>query len=137
MIGKEGELGWKGTPCPTVEVVDARSISEEWIEKEKRIEAASEDLQGKPEQILEKIVTGRVEKAMKAKLLIEQPYIRDTNMSVEELVKSYIAKLGENIQIARFVRFNVGELQSARGPHARAVVFPRRRVDQPAVRAAA
>ena len=50
---------------------------------------------------------------MKAKLLLEQPYIRDTNMSVEELVKSYIAKLGENIQIARFVRFNVGELQSA------------------------
>merc|ERR1712086_694741 len=71
------------------------------------------DLQGKPEQILEKIVTGRVEKAMKAKLLIEQPYIRDTNMSVDELVKTYIAKLGENIQIARFVRFNVGELQSA------------------------
>ena len=78
-----------------------------------QIEAASEDLQGKPEQIIEKIVSGRVEKAMKAKLLLEQPYIRDTNMSVEELVKSYIAKLGENIQIARFVRFNVGELQSA------------------------
>ena len=68
-------------------------------------------MQGKPEQIVEKIVSGRVEKALKTKLLIEQPYIRDTSMSVDELVKSYIAKLGENIKIARFVRFNVGEMQ--------------------------
>lgn len=40
---------------------------------------------------------------------MEQPYIRDPNMSVDELVKSYIAKLGENIKIARFVRFNLGD----------------------------
>merc|ERR1719514_2125 len=86
--------------CPTVEVVDASAISDEWIEKEKKIEAQSEDLVGKPEQIVDKIVTGRV----------EQPYIRDTNISVEELIKSYIAKLGENIKVARFVRFNVGEM---------------------------
>merc|ERR1719387_705137 len=65
--------------CPTVEYVDSKDVSEEWIEKEKKIEAASEDLQGKPEQIVEKIVSGRVEKAVKAKLLMEQPYIRDTN----------------------------------------------------------
>ena len=65
---------------------------------------------GKPEQIVDKIVTGRVEKAIKTKLLVEQPYIRDTNISVEELIKSYIAKLGENIKVARFVRFNVGEM---------------------------
>ena len=75
-----------------------------------QIEAQSEDLQGKPEQIVDKIVTGRVEKAIKTKLLLEQPYIRDTNISVEELIKSYIAKLGENIKVARFVRFNVGEM---------------------------
>lgn len=98
--------------CPTVEVVDSKDISDEWIAQEKKIEAASEDLQGKPEQIIEKIVAGRVEKAVKAKLLMEQPYIRDTNLSVEELIKSYIAKLGENIQVARFVRFNVGETQT-------------------------
>ena len=65
-------------------------------------------MQGKPEQIVEKIVNGRVEKAMKAKLLLSQPYIRDPNQSVDELVKSYTAKLGENIKVARFVRFNVG-----------------------------
>jgi len=94
--------------CPTVEAVTEDDIPSDWKEKEFRIEAASEDLQGKPEQIIEKIVTGRVEKAMKAKLLMEQPYIRDPNMSVDDLVKSYIAKLGENIKVARFTRFTVG-----------------------------
>ena len=47
--------------------------------------------------------------ALDPQLLLEQPYIRDPNMSVDELVKSYIAKLGENIKIARFVRFNLGD----------------------------
>ena len=53
-------------------------------------------------------MAGRVQKAMKAKLLLEQPYIRDTSMNVDEFVKSYVAKLGENIKVARFVRFSVG-----------------------------
>lgn len=104
-------LAMQVAACPTVEVVDASAIPADWIEKEKKIEAQSEDLQGKPEQIIEKIVAGRVEKAIKTKLLMEQPYIRDTSMSIEDLIKSYIAKLGENIKVARFVRFNVGEMQ--------------------------
>merc|ERR1719231_854199 len=98
--------------CPTVEVVSEADISPEFIEKEKKIEAQSEDLAGKPAEIVDKIVAGRVAKLLKTKLLLEQPYIRDPNMSVEELVKSYVAKLGENIQVARFVRFNVGESQT-------------------------
>merc|ERR1712106_1248812 len=88
-------LAMQVAACPTVEVVDASAISEDWVEKE---------------QIIEKIVTGRVEKAIKTKLLMAQPYIRDTDQSVEDMVKSYIAKLGENIKVARFVRFNVGEM---------------------------
>jgi len=94
--------------CPTVEAVTEEDIPSDWKEKEFRIESASEDLQGKPEKIIEKIVSGRVEKAMKAKLLMDQPYIRDPNMSVDDLVKSYIARLGENIKVARFTRFTVG-----------------------------
>merc|ERR1712060_409186 len=101
-------LAMQVAACPSVEAVSMDGISQEWIENEKRIESASEDLQGKPEQIIEKIVTGRVEKALKTKLLLEQPYIRDTGMSVDELVKSYTAKLGENIKVARFVRFQLG-----------------------------
>jgi len=97
--------------CPSVEAVSEADISPDFIEKEKKIEAQSEDLQGKPEQIVEKIVSGRVNKLIKTKLLLEQPYIRDPNMNVDELVKSYVGKLGENIQVARFIRFNVGEMQ--------------------------
>merc|ERR1712054_86378 len=94
---------------PTVEVVSEADISADFIEREKKIEAQSEDLQGKPEQIVEKIVSGRINKLIKTKLLLEQPYIRDPNMNVDELVKSYVGKLGENIQVARFIRFSVGE----------------------------
>jgi len=97
--------------CPSVEAVSEADIDPDFVEKEKRIEAQSEDLQGKPEQIVEKIVTGRVQKLIKTKLLLEQPYIRDPQMNVDELVKSYVGKLGENIQVARFIRFNVGEMQ--------------------------
>ena len=88
--------------------ISSDDISADWIEKEKKIEAASDDLQGKPEQIIEKIVNGRVEKAIKTKLLLEQPYIRDSGMTVDEFVKGYTAKLGENIKVARFARFTVG-----------------------------
>merc|ERR1719353_1489265 len=95
--------------CPTVDVVRAEEVSADWTEQEKKIEAQSEDLQGKPEAIVDKIVTGRIEKMIKAKTLLNQPYIKDASMTVDDLVKSYTAKLGENIQIARFVRFNMGE----------------------------
>merc|ERR1719230_146105 len=98
---------------PTVEVVSEADIDPDFIEREKKIEAASEDLQGKPEQIVDKIVTGRVQKILKTKLLLEQPHIRDTNMNVDELVKSYTAKLGENIKVARFVRFQLGGAMAA------------------------
>ena len=98
---------------PTVEVVSEADISPEFIEREKKIEAQSEDLQGKPDNIVEKIVEGRIAKIVKTKLLLEQPYIRDPSMNVDELVKSYVSKLGENIKVARFVRFNVGEGNAA------------------------
>jgi len=94
---------------PTVEVVSESDIAPDFIEKEKKIESQSEDLQGKPDEIVAKIVEGRVNKLVKTKLLLEQPYIRDPNMNVDELVKSYVAKLGENIKVARFVRFNLGD----------------------------
>jgi elongation factor Ts len=97
--------------CPSVEVVSVEDISPDFVEKEKKIEAQSEDLKGKPDQIVEKIVEGRVAKLLKTKILLEQPYIRDPNQTVDELVKSYVGKLGENIQVARFTRFNMGETQ--------------------------
>merc|ERR1719183_2770905 len=67
---------------PTVEYIAESDVDPEWIAKEKIIEAGSEDLKGKPEQIVEKIVSGRVAKSINTKLLMVQPYIRDPNMSV-------------------------------------------------------
>ena len=96
---------------PDVEFVSELDVPQTWVAEETRIEGGAEDLQGKPQEIVDKIVAGRVQKRVKAKILLEQPYIRDPNINVNELVKSYIAKIGENIKVARFVRFNVGDGQ--------------------------
>ena len=96
---------------PDVEFVSELDVPQTWVAEETRIEGGAEDLQGKPPEIVDKIVAGRVQKRVKSKILLEQPYIKDPNMSVNELVKSYIAKIGENIKVARFVRFNVGDGQ--------------------------
>ena len=66
-----------------------------------KAEMKSEDLEGKPENIKEKMVEGRLGKILKTKVLMDQPYIRDTGMTIEDLVKSYISTLGENIQVRR------------------------------------
>ena len=62
-----------------------------------------------PQEIKEKIVEGRIQKRLKEMVLIDQPFIRDSNITIEELVKQNIATLGENIQIRRFERFVLGE----------------------------
>lgn len=95
--------------CPNVEYVSADDVPSDTIEKEREIEMGREDLENKPENIRAKIVDGRIEKRRKELSLLDQAYIRDTNITVEELVKQSIAQLGENIQIRRFVRFVLGE----------------------------
>ena len=80
------------------------------------IGATRQHLPCSPDDVFSRVrvsCAGRVQKIIKTKLLLEQPYIRDPNMSVDELVKSYVSKLGENIKVARFTRFNVGESQAA------------------------
>ncbi len=95
--------------CPNVEFVKVEDIPEETVTKEKEIEMGRDDLGGKPENIKEKIVSGRIDKRLNEISLLPQPYIRDQSITVEELVKQSIALLGENIQIRRFVRFVLGE----------------------------
>ena len=63
----------------------------------------------KPENIKEKIVQGRIYKRLKELSLMDQPFIRDQNISVEELVKQTIAQIGEKVEVRRFVRFVLGE----------------------------
>jgi elongation factor Ts len=95
--------------CPNVEFVKVSDIPEEVAAKEKEIEMGRDDLEGKPENIKEKIVSGRIDKRLNEISLLPQPYIRDQSITVEELVKQSIAQLGENIQIRRFARFVLGE----------------------------
>ena len=95
--------------CPNVEFVKVDDIPEDTVTKEKEIEMGRDDLAGKPDNIKEKIVSGRIGKRLNEISLLPQPYIRDQSITVEELVKQSIAQLGENIQIRRFVRFVLGE----------------------------
>ncbi len=79
------------------------------LEKEKDIFKNQALAEGKPANIVDKIVEGRVNKFFAASCLYEQPYIKDDSMTVEDLVKSKIATIKENISVRRFVRFQVGE----------------------------
>jgi elongation factor Ts len=95
--------------CPNVVYIKFEDIPTEQIEQERQIEMGREDLASKPENIRAKIVEGRLQKRFKELCLLDQPYIRDQNMTVDELVKQAIAQLGENIQVRRFERFVLGE----------------------------
>ncbi|MCZ8188680.1 MAG: translation elongation factor Ts [Microcystis sp. LE19-338.1B] len=95
--------------CPNVEYVKVADIPAEIAAKEKEIEMGRDDLANKPDNIKEKIVAGRIEKRLKELSLLDQPFIRDQNISIDELLKQAIAALGENIQVRRFQRFVLGE----------------------------
>jgi elongation factor Ts len=95
--------------CPNVEYVKLEDIPATIVAKEKEIEMGRDDLANKPEKVREQIVQGRISKRLKELCLLEQTFIRDQNITVEELVKQTIGQLGENIQIRRFVRFVLGE----------------------------
>ena len=95
--------------CPNVEYVSTEEIPVDVVEKEKSIEMGRDDLSGKPEQIKAKIVEGRIGKRLKELVLLEQPFIRDSSMTVAELVKQVAGKIGENVQVRRFTRYTLGE----------------------------
>ena len=95
--------------CPNVDFVKVDDIPAEVAEREKQIEMGRDDLAGKKEEMKEKIVAGRIGKRLKEMSLLDQAYIKDSAMTVDELVKQVSGKVGENIQVRRFVRFNLGE----------------------------
>ncbi|MGB3138669.1 MAG: translation elongation factor Ts [Nodosilinea sp.] len=95
--------------CPNVEYVRVGDIPAGVAEKEKSIEMGRDDIASKPAAMQEKIVEGRIQKRLKELSLVDQPFIKDQNISVEELIKQAISKLGENIQVRRFSRFVLGE----------------------------
>jgi elongation factor Ts len=83
------------------------------LEKEREIARARALAEGKPEKILDKIVEGRLAKYYEEVCLLEQPFIKENTTSIADVIKTKIAKLGENISVARFVRFKVGDMARA------------------------
>jgi len=84
-------------------------VPEEAIDKEKEIYRGQVLEMGKPEKIVDKIVEGKVKKYFKDNCLMNQAYVRDPNITIEDLLNETVAKIGENIIIKRFARFKIGE----------------------------
>ncbi len=92
--------------------VSREQVPQELIEKEKAIYANQAKESGKPEHIIEKIVEGRLEKFYKEVCLLEQAYVKDADVTIQDRLNELIGKLGENISIRRFARFQVGAEES-------------------------
>jgi elongation factor Ts len=93
--------------------VSRNDVTAELLEKEREIQRARVIAEGKPEKVADKIVEGRMSKYYEEFCLLEQPFIKDPSLSVTQLVAAKGRDLGDTIQVVRFVRFKVGETQSA------------------------
>ena len=89
--------------------VRREEVPAEVIEQEREIYRAQAKGSGKPEKVIEKIVEGKIDKFLADVCLLDQPFIRDPEKTVKEVVSEAIAKLGENINVRRFARFQLGE----------------------------
>jgi elongation factor Ts len=89
--------------------VNAEELPEDVIEREREIYRAQALEQGKPEKIVDKIIEGKMKKFVSEVCLMDQAFVKDNDVSVADLVNEMRAKTGENVQIRRFVRFQLGE----------------------------
>ena len=88
--------------------IRVEDIPEEVIEREKEIYRAQAVEMGKPEKILDKIVQGKMEKFCKESCLLDQQYVRDPDMTIQDLIHDVVTKTGENITVRRFARYQLG-----------------------------
>lgn len=91
------------------EYVSREDVPAETVARERKIFAAAALNEGKPENIIDKIVDGRMEKFFAESCLMEQPFVKNPDITVQQLLHEKIAKIGENITVRRFVRFERGE----------------------------
>ena len=89
--------------------VNKEDVTEDILADEREIYAEQARATGKPENVIEKIVEGRVSKFYSETCLLEQPFVKDPSISVREHIAAHIQKIGENIQVRRFVRYKLGE----------------------------
>lgn len=91
------------------EYVRREDVPESVLEKEKEIFTAQALNEGKPANVVEKMIAGRIEKYYKEICLLEQPFIKNTDITIKDLLVEQIAKIGENINVRRFARYELGE----------------------------
>ena len=94
--------------------VDREEVTPEILDGEKEIYRQQARATGKPEGVVEKIVAGKMEKFYQEFCLLEQPFVRDPNVTVREVIASVIGKTGENIRVKRFARFVLGQDEGRR-----------------------
>ncbi len=97
------QIAWSSPPY-----VSRDDVPGSVLEKEREIYRAQSRETGKPEHVIEKIVEGKIEKYYSDACLLEQPFIKDSSVTLQDLIKQKIAKIGENILIKRFVRYQLG-----------------------------
>jgi elongation factor Ts len=89
--------------------VSIDELPADFVEKERAIRVATAKESGKPDKIIDKIVDGQIKKWSKEICLLDQPWVKDDKKSINDLTQELVAKLGENIKIRRFIRFELGE----------------------------
>jgi elongation factor Ts len=89
--------------------VSRKDVPEEVLQREREIYTEQARASGKPEHVIEKVVAGRLDKYYKESCLLEQPFVKDPDKAVKDVITEKIAKIGENIVVQRFRRFKVGE----------------------------
>ncbi|MDH3217216.1 MAG: translation elongation factor Ts [Candidatus Krumholzibacteria bacterium] len=89
--------------------LNREDVSAEIVDKEREVYRTQAQEQKKPDAVIDKIVDGRVDKFYSENVLLDQPFIKDDSKTVGELVNELVAKLGENIKITRFARFQIGQ----------------------------
>jgi elongation factor Ts len=102
-------LAMQVAACPNVEYINVDEIPSEIATKEKEIEMGRDDIANKPDNIKEKIVQGRIDKRLKEMTLLDQPYIKDQNITVIDLIGQTSKQMAEDITVRRFTRFILGE----------------------------
>jgi elongation factor Ts len=89
--------------------IDRDNVPKDLLEKEREIYSVQAKESGKPEKVIEKIVDGKMKKFYSEACLLEQPYVKNPDMTVQDLLNEVMAKTGENVVIRRFARFQLGE----------------------------
>jgi elongation factor Ts len=88
--------------------VSPEELDQDLVAKEREILAEQAKASGKPEKIIEKMVEGRVQKYYEEVCLLEQPFVKEQERKVKDIVNEAIAKIGENIRVRRFTRYQLG-----------------------------